>query len=203
MKDRMRKALGFLGLIEDEYGEYTPTSTSRPASESPAYDDDVEWTRPAPQSSRPFPTAQSATPNAPLRVSSNTVTSRPTPTPLSALDSNGQSPRLRAMPSGVRSVSPFSQDRDVVTILPKDYNESGMVTEALRSNRAVVLIVNHLDPDAARRVVDFVAGTSWALKATVEIMEKGAVYLISPQGTHVSPDAKERLRATNYQSTGS
>ncbi len=91
----------------------------------------------------------------------------------------------------------------MVTILPKDYNESGMVTEALRSNRAVVLIVNHLDPDAARRVVDFVAGTSWALKATVEIMEKGAVYLISPQGTHVSPDAKERLRATNYQSTGS
>ena len=45
--------------------------------------------------------------------------------------------------------------------------------------------------------------TAYALNAKMEILEKGSVYLISPQGTHVSPEARERLRATNYQSTGS
>jgi FtsZ-interacting cell division protein YlmF len=51
--------------------------------------------------------------------------------------------------------------------------------------------------------VDFASGTAYALNAKMEILEKGSVYLISPQGTHVSAEARERLRATNYQSTGS
>jgi hypothetical protein len=33
MKERMRKALGFLGLIEDEYGEYGATTPARPFTE--------------------------------------------------------------------------------------------------------------------------------------------------------------------------
>ena len=203
MKDRMRKALGFLGLIEDEYGEYTPTNTTRTTYEQPSYDDDAEWTRPAPQNPRPFPTTPSASPNAPLRVSSNTAGARGAPAPVSVLESSSQSPRLRPMPSGVRSVGPFSQDRDVAVVSPSRYDESGRITDLLRSNRAVVLDVRDMDPVLARRVVDFAAGTTYAFTAKMEPMEKGTVYLLSPQGTHVSPDTRERLRVTNYQSNGS
>jgi len=199
MKDRMRKALGFLGLIEDEYGEYTPTNPPR-ANAEPSYDD-VEWTRPAPQGARPFPTTPSTSPNGTLRVSSTTI-SRPAPGPTSVLESHSPSPRLRPMPSGVRSVGPFSQDRDVAIVSPSRYDEAGRITDLLRSNRAVVLDVRDMDPVLARRVVDFAAGTTYALTAKMEPMEKGTVYLLSPQGTHVSPDTRERLRVANYQSTG-
>jgi cell division inhibitor SepF len=103
----------------------------------------------------------------------------------------------------VRSVGPFSQDRDVAIISPTHYNESGRITDLLRSNRAVVLDVRDVEPTVARRVIDFAAGTTYALTATMETLENRVVYLLSPQGTHVSPDARERLRATNYRSTGS
>jgi cell division inhibitor SepF len=200
MKDKMRRALGFLGLIEDEYGEYTPSGNARPFTDQPALDEELEWTRPAPSSARTIPTTNASPVT---RVSSNPGPSMPRPTPISVLEPTAQAPRLRPMPSGVRSVSPFSQDRDVAIFAPTNYNESRRITDLLRSNRAVVLLVSDLDPGVARRLVDFASGTTYALNAKMEILEKGSVYLISPQGTHVSPEARERLRATNYQSTGS
>jgi cell division inhibitor SepF len=200
MKDKMRRALGFLGLIEDEYGEYTPSGNARPFTDQPALDEELEWTRPAPSSARTIPTTNASPVT---RVSSNPGPSMPRPTPISVLEPTAQAPRLRPMPSGVRSVSPFSQDRDVAIFAPTNYNESRRITDLLRSNRAVVLLVSDVDPGVARRLVDFASGTTYALNAKMEILEKGSVYLISPQGTHVSPEARERLRATNYQSTGS
>ncbi|HEY1223503.1 MAG TPA: cell division protein SepF [Acidimicrobiales bacterium] len=200
MKDKMRRALGFLGLIEDEYGEYTPTGATRPFTDQPALDEDPEWSRPAPSGARTFPTTNSTSVS---RVSSNPGGSLARTTPISVLEPSAQAPRLRPMPSGVRSVSPFSQDRDVAIFAPTNYNESRRITDLLRSNRAVVLLVGDVDAGIARRLVDFASGTAYALNAKMEILEKGSVYLISPQGTHVSPEARERLRATNYQSTGS
>jgi cell division inhibitor SepF len=200
MKDKMRRALGFLGLIEDEYGEYTPSGNARPFTDQPALDEELEWTRPAPSSARTIPTTNASPVT---RVSSNPGPSMPRPTPISVLEPTAQAPRLRPMPSGVRSVSPFSQDRDVAIFAPTNYDESRRITDLLRSNRAVVLLVSDVDPGVARRLVDFASGTTYALNAKMEILEKGSVYLISPQGTHVSPEARERLRATNYQSTGS
>jgi cell division inhibitor SepF len=193
MKDKMRKALGFLGLIEDEYGEYTTTNPARPFSDQ-GTEDELEWTRPASSNGRSHPNPAPSPRAIPSPVSR--------PAPISVLEPHGQAPRLRPMPSGVRAVSPFSQERDVAIFTPTNYNESRRITDLLRSNRAVVLIVNELEPGVARRLVDFASGTAYALGAKMEILEKGAVYLVSPQGTHVSPEARERLRATNYQSVG-
>lgn len=55
-----------------------------------------------------------------------------------------------------------------------------------------------IDPTLARRLVDFTAGTAYALNAKIEMLIRG-VYLVSPQGMHLGPEMKERLRAANYQ----
>jgi cell division inhibitor SepF len=59
--------------------------------------------------------------------------------------------------------------------------------------------VTEIDPGLARRLVDFAAGTAYAMNAKIEPLSNG-VYLVSPQGTHISPDTKDRLRASNYRS---
>jgi FtsZ-interacting cell division protein YlmF len=197
MKDKMRRALGFLGLIEDEYGEYSPTSSVRPFSEQSTLDDDLEGARPAPSGARTFPTTPS---NRPARVAPSPSAQRPTP--ISLLESGGQAPRLRPVQSGVRSASPSFEDRDVAIFTPVNYNESRRITDLLRSNRAVVLLVGGVESSLKRRLVDFASGTAYALNAKMEILEKGTVYLISPQGTHVGPEVRQGLRASNYQSTG-
>jgi cell division inhibitor SepF len=199
MKEKMRKALGFLGLIEDEYGEYASAGATRPFSEQPAYEEEPEWARPAPAPSRPYTTVGGG----PVSQRSAPATYPGRNAPISVIEAGSQAPRVRPLPSnGVRGITPLSQDRDVAIFSPTNYNESRRITDLVRANRAVVMRVDHIDPGLARRLVDFAAGTAYALNAKVEVLEKGAVYLVSPQGMHLSPDARERLRASNYQSTG-
>jgi hypothetical protein len=196
MKERMRKALGFLGLIEDEYGEYATSAPARPFTDQPGFEEEPEWS-PSPVTSsgvRPFPTTAST--SGPVRP----VTPRPAPVASGGFASAPT--QLRPMPSNrIRTLTPQGVDQELTIFFPVDYNDSRRVTDMLRSNRPVVLNVTELASDVARRVVDFTAGTLYALNAAIEPLAKG-VYLISPRGTHVGPDTKSRLRESNYRSLG-
>jgi FtsZ-interacting cell division protein YlmF len=196
MKEKTRRILGFLGLVEDEYGDYSPQTSARPFSDS---GEEQGFNAPA-ATSRPFPTTPSGAPT-PAGVGQF----RPRPpvsqtSSVSVLDSSGQGPRVRAVtsPNAARGVSSFSQERDVAFFTPRSFNESRRVTDLLRSNRAVVMNLMFVDAELRRRLIDFTAGTVWALNAKIEPLDP-AVYLVSPSGVHLNPDTKERLRANNYQ----
>jgi len=195
MKDKLRGFLGFLGLIEDEYGEYgsTGSAPARPFTDSSVAEPEPEWSAP-PSSARQFPTSSNS---APLRPISTTR-----PSSISVLDSSGQAPRVRPMASASpRGGSSFSPERDVAIFAPRSYDESRRITDLLRSNRAVVLNVNSVDPNLGRRLVDFASGTAYALNAKIEILGN-SLYLMSPQGMHLGPEAKDRLREANYRDLG-
>jgi FtsZ-interacting cell division protein YlmF len=194
MKEKLRGFLGFLGLVEDEYGEYGPSNAPRPFSEGPE-DVEPEWTNAPAPVARTFPT-QPANPS-PFRAPAPSLAPQ-RPTSISVLDGQGAS-RMRpvANPNAARSISAFSQERDVAVVAPSSYDDSRRITDLLRSNRAVVLTTLDVDASLGRRLVDFTAGTAYALNAKIEMLVRG-VYLISPQGMHVAPEAKENLRAANY-----
>ena len=194
MKDKLRGFLGFLGLIEDEYGEYgsTGAAPARPFSESSTAEVEPEWTAP-PTSQRQFPT--SSTSSTPMRPQAQR------PSSISVLDSSGQASRIRPMASAPRGAASFSPERDVAIFAPRSYDESRRITDLLRSNRAVVLNVNSVDPSLGRRLVDFASGTAYALNAKIEILGN-SLYLMSPQGMHLGPEAKDRLREANYRDLG-
>lgn len=197
MKEKLRGFLGFLGLIEDEYGEYGSTGPVRPFSEETASNDEPEWATPAPTSQRPYAQPPNSAPSRAPMPQANRVSS------ISVLDSSGQGPRVRplAASNAPRGVSSFSHERDVAIFVPRSYDESRRITDLLRSNRAVVLNLASVDAGLGRRLVDFAAGTSYALNAKIEVLGQN-VYLVSPQGMHLGPEAKERLRATNYREYG-
>jgi FtsZ-interacting cell division protein YlmF len=189
MKEKMRKALGFLGLIEDEYGDYSSGTASRPFTNQPEYDEEVEWR-----------VNGSTRPNAgPSAMPPRGAPSPPRATSISVLDGTGQAPRVRPMPSNrARATAPLAQDREPVVFLPTTYNESRRITDVLRSSRAVVLNVTELESGVARRLVDFASGTAYALNAKIEPLAQG-VYLIIPQGANVSGDARQQLRLSQFR----
>jgi cell division inhibitor SepF len=193
MKDKLRGFLGFLGLIEDEYGEYGSTGSApvRPFSDSSSVEAEPEYNTPVP---RQFPTSSQNA--APLRPATS-----PRNSSISVLDSSGQTSRVRPMATASRAVSSFSPERDVAIFQPRSYDESRRITDLLRANRAVVLNVNSVDPNLGRRLVDFASGTAYALNAKIEILGN-SLYLMSPQGMHLGPEAKDRLREANYRDLG-
>jgi len=197
MKDKMRGFLGFLGLIEDDYGDYGAQVPARPFTDQVDNVAEPEWAPPV----SPRPGAATA----PRATSPNRPTMAPasrTPS-ISVLDASGQSTLVRPMASpGVqRAMSQQSHDRDVAIFVPRSYDESRRVADLLRANRAVVMNVVDLDASVARRLVDFAAGTCYALGAKIEVLGNG-IYLVSPKDVIISPDAKDRLRATNYRELG-
>jgi FtsZ-interacting cell division protein YlmF len=203
MKEKLRGFLGFLGLVEDEYGEYGPTNAPRPFSEQPE-EFEPEWVATPAPAARIFPT-QPANPS-PFRAPTSSASSTPASTlsssssrPISVLDGAGGVSRVRpiANPNAGRNGSPFSQERDVAVVSPVTYDDSRRITDLLRANRAVVLTTLGVDSTLARRLVDFTAGTAYALNAKIEMLIRG-VYLVSPQGLHLGAEMKERLRAGNY-----
>src|SRR5579863_6900434 len=193
MKDKLRGFLGFLGLIEDEYGEYgsTGAAPARPFTDPTPAEVEPEWTGSS-SGARQFPT--SATTRRPA--------TSPRPSSISVLDSSGQAPRVRPMASASpRGLASFSPERDVAIFAPRSYDESRRITDLLRANRAVVLNVASVDPNLGRRLVDFASGTAYALNAKIEILGN-SLYLMSPQGMHLGPEAKDRLREANYRDLG-
>ncbi|HVB50529.1 MAG TPA: cell division protein SepF [Acidimicrobiales bacterium] len=195
MKEKLRGFLGFLGLVEDEYGEYGPSNAPRPFSEQPE-DVEADWASAPAPAARKFPT-QASNPS-PFRAPAPSLAPQRN-TSISVLDGHGGTSRVRpvANPNAARSISAFSQERDVAVISPATYDDSRRITDLLRSNRAVVLTTLDVDQSLGRRLVDFTAGTAYALNAKIEMLVRG-VYLISPQGMHVGPETKENLRAANY-----
>ena len=198
MKDKMRGFLGFLGLIEDDYGDYGTPPAPRPFSEQNDVVDDDEWARPssvpprgAPTTSRPAPRAGRPAPSQP-RTSS-----------ISVLDASGQGSLVRPMagPGVQRGTAGINVEREVAFFVPHSYDESRRITDLLRANRPVVLNVSEVDAGLARRLVDFMAGTAYALNAKIEVLASYA-YLICPSGTHLGPEAKDRLRATLDRGAG-
>lgn len=196
MKEKLRGFLGFLGLVEDEYGEYGATNAPRPFSEQPE-EFEPEWTPTPMPVARTFPT-QPASPST-FRQAGPAPRPPSRSGPISVLEGSSGVSRVRpiASPSAARGASPFQQERDVAIVAPETYDDSRRITDYLRSNRAVVVSTLEVDPGLARRLVDFTAGTAYALNAKIEMLIRG-VYLISPQGTFVGPEMKERLRAANY-----
>lgn len=194
MKEKLRGFLGFLGLVEDEYGEYGPSNSPRPFSDQP---DEIEpeWSpAPAPVA-RTFPT-QPANPS-PFRAPGSSGPRRVSS--ISVLEGENGASRIRpiANPNASRTLSSFAPERDVAVVAPLTYDDSRRITDLLRANRAVVLTTLDVDQGLGRRLVDFTAGTAYALNAKIEMLIRG-VYLVSPQGMHVSAETKERLRAQNY-----
>jgi cell division inhibitor SepF len=195
MKEKLRGFLGFLGLVEDDYGDYGPSNAPRPFSEQPE-EFEPEWAPPPTPAARTFPT-QPASPSPFRHASPQGAPSRGAP--ISVLEGSNGVSRVRpiANPNAPRTTQPHERERDVAIVSPESYDDSRRITDLLRANRAVVLATLDVDSSLARRLVDFTAGTAYAMNAKIEMLIRG-VYLISPPGMHVGPEMKERLRAANY-----
>jgi cell division inhibitor SepF len=195
MKEKLRGFLGFLGLVEDDDAGYGPSNAPRPFSESPE-EFEPEWVASPAPAARVI--AQSPNPS-PFRAPGSTPSAKRT-NGVSVLDGAHGVSRVRPManPNGARVGTAFNQERDVAVVTPESYDDSRRITDLLRSNRAVVLSTLDVESTLARRLVDFTAGTAYALNAKIEMLTRG-VYLISPYGLHLGPEMKERLRAGNYR----
>lgn len=80
--------------------------------------------------------------------------------------------------SKVVPINPSAQTR-IVVLKPKCFNNSKAVADELRRRRPVIVDVGALDPDEARRIVDFISGTVYGIDGKMQKITSG-IFVATP-----------------------
>lgn len=83
----------------------------------------------------------------------------------------------------------------VIVIEPRTFDDAQQVANNLREKRPVVINFEKTDPEDAKRIVDFISGTTYALNG--EIKKIGTkVFLCAPSNVNVTYTEEERRVST-------
>lgn len=80
----------------------------------------------------------------------------------------------------------------ILIVKPTDYDEAIEICDNLKNRKILVINMTSLESKIAQRLLDFMAGASYALGGSLEEIEKG-VYVISPSNVEISNELKNEL----------
>ncbi len=169
MAGAMRKAMVYLGLVEDEDNYY---------DDDYGYDPDARDDR---RDARGGETADGGARNlSPLRDDHRAS--------VATMPERGQR-RPAAAPH--RAV-----DR-ITTIHPRTYNEAKQIGESFREGTPVIMNLSDMVDTDAKRLVDFAAGLVFGLRGTIERVTN-KVFLLSPANVTVTAEDKARMAESGF-----
>ena len=97
---------------------------------------------------------------------------------------------VRPLPSAVGS-KPF-------VVSPGSFNDAQEVADKFKINVPVILNLQGVERDLARRIIDFASGLCYGLGGHMERVAN-QVYLLTPSDVEVSPEERRRLRERGYE----
>ena len=101
----------------------------------------------------------------------------------------------KAKPQRERTVNFAGSDQQVILFNPKTFDEAGELVNYLGSGRPVVMTLEGLPIDTARRLLDFLSGITFALEGKITPISS-KTYFVTPQNVDVlgsasAPDQAE------------
>jgi cell division inhibitor SepF len=81
-------------------------------------------------------------------------------------------------------IAPQGSQSKIVVLKPKCFNNSTAVADELRKRRPVIVDVGALDPDEARRVVDFISGTVYGIDGKMQKITSG-IFVATPSQVEI------------------
>ena len=166
-----RRAMVYLGLVEDEeYDEYEPYPPEPPPQQ------------PRPVRRAPAMPERSYEPEAPAMSGVRTLPAR-------EVDSTVQTQR----PAVVRPLQPPTQHQKVHALAPTGFNDAQEIGDRLKNSQPVIVNLQGVDRELARRLIDFSSGLTYGLGGQMERVAD-SVFLLTPSNVEVSPEEKRRLQ---------
>ena len=85
----------------------------------------------------------------------------------------------------------------MVLVEPRAYSESQQIADYLKARNAVVVNLKRVTPDQAKRIIDFLSGTLYAIKGDLQKLGNG-IFLCTPNNVNVegkmSTDEKAKTK---------
>lgn len=114
---------------------------------------------------------------------------------------------VRPLPlsNGPDAITPTVQQRETVrprtppatartsVVLPKTFGDAQEVADRFKSNQPVIMNLQGIDRDLARRLIDFASGLCYGLAGQMDRVAKD-VFLLTPADVHVPDEEMRRLK---------
>ena len=94
-------------------------------------------------------------------------------------------------------VSIHGGNQKVNIIKPSTFDEAPQISDNLKENKIVVVNTTGLEPRTAQRLLDFIAGATYALGGDLQEVEHG-IYVLSPSMVEVTRELKEDTTAKGF-----
>lgn len=80
----------------------------------------------------------------------------------------------------------------VLILKPMDYDAAIEICDNLKARKIIVVNMTSLESKIAQRLLDFIAGASYALGGSLDEIDKG-VYIVSPSNVEITNELKNEL----------
>ncbi len=81
----------------------------------------------------------------------------------------------------------------VVVMQPENFEDAKGIADHLKTKKPVIINLESLDSDVARRVVDFLSGAVYGLDGNIQKVASG-IFLIAPYNVSIMGDFKNELQ---------
>ena len=78
----------------------------------------------------------------------------------------------------------YNSEKTVILLEPRAYSESQQIADYLKKNSSVIVNLKRVTPDQAKRIVDFLSGTLYAIEGDLQKLG-GGIFLCTPHGMNV------------------
>jgi FtsZ-interacting cell division protein YlmF len=92
---------------------------------------------------------------------------------------------------------PSVPTRQVHLIEPSGFNDAEEIAEKFKADIPVIVNLQAMEPETAKRLIDFAAGLTFGLDGRIQrVAEK--VFLLTPQNVEVSAEERRRLQERGF-----
>ena len=111
-----------------------------------------------------------------------------------------RSPRNQLKSQNVVSLQSVQKSSKVILVEPRVYAEAQDIADHLKNRRAVVVNLQRIEHDQAKRIVDFLSGTVYAIGGDIQKIGS-SIFLCAPDNVEVSGNISEIMKEHDFEET--
>lgn len=109
-----------------------------------------------------------------------------------------KSPRNQPKSQNVVSLQSVQKSSKVILVEPRVYAEAQDIADHLKNRRAVVVNLQRIEHDQAKRIVDFLSGTVYAIGGDIQKIGS-SIFLCTPDNVEVSGNISEIMKEHDFE----
>jgi len=107
---------------------------------------------------------------------------------------------VKQMNQNVVSLQSVQKSSKVILVEPRVYSEAQEISDHLKNRRAVIVNLQRIEHDQAKRIVDFLSGTVYAIGGDIQKIGSN-IFLCTPDNVEISGNISDYIQEHDLQDT--